>query len=533
MRTITTDVLISGCGPTGALAGNLLGQFGLRAVIVEREKNIFPLPRAVVIDDDVARIFQYAGLADRLLAIGQASKGYHFVDQDGEVMFGFKRSPYNLFGYPSSIMIHQPDAEAILREGLKRYPDVQLQLEHELLSLEQDDNGVAARVRDIASDETYVIQARYLLVCEGARSQTRKSLGFEMTDFEFDHQWIVIDSIAREPLGLPEHNIQHCNATRPTSYIYMGKNRYRWEVMLHPEETKEEMSQPHKVRELLSLWTDPSKLDIERTSVYVFHALNAKEWRRGNVFLLGDSAHQTPPFLGQGLCSGLRDAQNVCWKLRQVMKEGADPALLDTYQSERLPHVEQVIRMAVRFGHLIQAKNKDAADMRDFVFQTLNMMPGVREALRNIERSTLPMGAGLHEESQKATAGKQFIQPKVTSAEGKEQLLDYSLAKKFTLLGLHRNPAEAVSPETLSVIDQLDVQLVEVKSADDDSASAAPAYVTDSSRLIADWCEAQDAEFVLLRPDRYVYGVYKSHQLDDALAGLRRSLRRDAVNSAR
>ncbi|MED1792752.1 bifunctional 3-(3-hydroxy-phenyl)propionate/3-hydroxycinnamic acid hydroxylase [Brevibacillus nitrificans] len=525
------DVIISGCGPAGVIAANLLGMQGISTVVFDREKDIFPLPRAVVIDDDIARIIQSAGLIDKVLAVSPSSKGYKFLDQSGNPMFGFKRSGgYTKNGYTATLSIRQPEIEASLRQGLDRFPHVNLHTEHQVEGVVQDEKGVTVTVRDLQRNTLKEVEGKYLLAAEGARSIVRKQLGIELHDYQYDHLWLIVDVLAKEELDLPEMNLQYCNPDRPTTYIYHGKGQYRWEIMLKPGESAETVNREEVIKQLISPWVDPAKVEIERTAVYKFHALLAKEWRKGRVFLLGDTAHQMPPFLGQGLSSGMRDAHNLVWKLSMVLKGQADEKILDTYQTERYPHVAGIIEKAVKLGKIIQISDQKLADLRDELFRNLHDFPNVSEALHGLERSSFPIGKGVHDAKASVSTGMLFIQPQVEKKDGEMVLFDEVACSRFILLGIKRDPLAAAESVDCTELARLSVKSIMVVESDEAASGEVKAHpetgvIVDREGKIAAWCHEHEVDYVLLRPDRYVFGACRAGELNALMISLVGALR--------
>lgn len=488
------DVLISGAGPAGIMAANLLGKSGLSVAIFDREPAIFPLPRAAVIDDDIARIFQAADLEKELKEITSVSKGYQFFDQENTPMFGFVRdSQPSLHGYPTSFCIRQPEVEAIMRDGLKRYPNVHLFTSHEVLSLEQDDSSVELTVLSLKDDVTNTFTGAYLIASEGARSVIRKQLNISLENLEFDHPWLIVDFEADEDLQLEKRNLQYCQPDRPITYLYLGRNLYRYEIMLKADEDIESLTKEENVLQLLDTIIDTSKIKIERFVTYTFHALIAKEWRKERVFLVGDTAHQMPPFLGQGLSSGIRDAANIAWKLAYVLKNNAADSLLETYHSERHPHVYKIMQQAIRLGGIIQAPTKELADFRDSIFSYLNSIPNIHQAMHHIERSKNPIGTGLHHLS--LAVSDQVAHPQFT-VDG--QALDYLTKREFTLL---------IHPS---------LQLEKIKKAYPDFQIL---QLPNELEVIA-WFELNNATIVISRPDSYVYSFGNEDDISNILCDL-------------
>jgi 3-(3-hydroxy-phenyl)propionate hydroxylase len=357
------DVVIVGRGPVGSTLANLLGLCGIRTLVLEREAKAYHLPRAVHFDDECMRVFQTIGLAETILPHLTLSPGMRFVDAEGRLLLDWPRTREpTAMGWNLSYRFHQPDLEDILNNGLERWPHVELRNRCDVFALEQDRNGARVRYEDLGTGRLVEVPCAYVVGCDGARSLVRRFIGSALEDLGFHERWLVLDLLLkRERPDLGDFSVQHCNPQRPATYIRGTGHRRRWEIAVHPDEDAVEIAQPARVWELLSPWLEPEEAVIERAAVYTFHSAVARQWRSGRLLLAGDSAHQTPPFLGQGMCAGIRDAANLAWKLAYAVAGKATPDLLDTYQSERAPHVREFIELAIRLGGLINTKAVEAA----------------------------------------------------------------------------------------------------------------------------------------------------------------------------
>jgi 3-(3-hydroxy-phenyl)propionate hydroxylase len=355
------DVLVVGGGPVGVTTGLLLARRGFSVRVLERATEVYDLPRAIVMDDEIQRVFQNAGLADGLRAITTPLAGAEFVTLDGERIIGVEMPTgveYPL-GHPPSVTYYQPELEAFLRTAAVD-AGVDLRLGVEVTSVGQPDDGVVVHADD--GDHS----AAWLVAADGASSPIRKQLGLTFVDQGFDQDWLVLDVRLEHPVPTLSPFVQQiCDPARPTTYVVGHDDYRRWEFQLQPGESRDEMSTDERVWQLLEPWLTPDDADLVRAVVYRFHATVADAMRVGRVFLAGDAAHQMPPFLGQGLCSGVRDAANLAWKLRMVADGLADDRLLDTYGDERLPHASGVVAHAVDTGRLIDELSGRAAATTD------------------------------------------------------------------------------------------------------------------------------------------------------------------------
>ena len=361
------DVALIGLGPVGATLANLLALRGLRVLALEREAEIYALPRAIHFDGECMRVFQTLGLADALAPDLVVARGMRFVDADGRLLIDWPR-PQEIGpqGWHASYRFHQPTLERALRWRLQQHAAVDVRLQHEVLAVEPQADHVDLRLHDLVSGQALQARARYVVGCDGARSMLRRCMDSGEIDLQSHERWLVVDVILhRDKPELGDHTIQYCDPSRPSTYARGTGLRRRWELMLLPHEDATAMLQPAVIWALLARWIRPDEATLERPAVYTFHAVLAEGWRRDRLLIAGDAAHQTPPFMGQGLCAGIRDAANLAWKLAEVIAGRADERLLDTYESERAPHAREFIETAVRLGAVIQARGEPAKAQRD------------------------------------------------------------------------------------------------------------------------------------------------------------------------
>ncbi|MGW0045581.1 bifunctional 3-(3-hydroxy-phenyl)propionate/3-hydroxycinnamic acid hydroxylase [Rhodococcus sp. NPDC003348] len=348
-----TGVLVVGAGPTGLTAATLLARRGVDCVVVERHREPYPLPRAVHLDDEVLRIAQAAGSAEDVAAVCRPALGMRLVDPALRTLVEIRRDrDVGVHGWPETNMFDQPDLERVLRTHLTRHPQATLLTGHEVVSvLARPAGGAEVTVRDLGDGRSRTVGARHILACDGANSPLRRQIGSRMRDLGFDQHWLVVDVRADRAVELWPGVHQICGGERSGTYMQIGEDRYRWEFRLPTAEAVDEDA----VRGRLDPWFPTGEYTVLRSTVYSHRAAVADTWRRGPVFLLGDAAHQTPPFIGQGLGAGQRDAMNLAWKIALVHAGDADECLLDTYQPERRAHVTRAIRGAVLVGRVMSA----------------------------------------------------------------------------------------------------------------------------------------------------------------------------------
>ncbi len=470
------DVLVVGLGPVGSALAALLARRGVSVIAVERDTTVYLLPRAVHFDHEIMRLFQQLGIADEVARHSTPIPPYEFRTADGQLLMSFPPDLEAASGWAAGYMFHQPSLEAALRDILATEPRVEVRLGQRFEALAHDADGVTARIR--GAERPAEIRARYLVGCDGASSPVRQAIGIALSDYGFDEPWLVVDVKVQPGAHARAVNLQVCDPERPTTCVLGGPGRRRWEFMLLPGETAEDVLQDAFVETLLAPW-DCGPEQVERRAVYRFHGLVAESWRVGRVLLAGDAAHQTPPFAGQGMCSGLRDAANLAWKLDALLAGQADEALLDTYQSEREPHARALIELAIGMGRVVCTLDRDAAAARDQ--QMLARQAAGAPALPPLQTAPFAQGCILV-----GTSGAGDLFPQPTCGRGPRRLrLDDGLGDGPWLIS--RCPAVDSAGMPQHHLDE-------------------PALAPFRADLLR-WLDAHKAEAVLVRPDCYVFGT--------------------------
>lgn len=507
------DVIILGCGPVGAVAANFLGMYGLRCVVLERESTPHGQPRAFSCDDEALRIYQQIGLVEALRAdmvtcervdyMGIGGRKFAQVDV-GELEFGTGYAPLHFFS--------QPLLEETLRAGLRRFPRVSLRLGHELTALRQDAEGVLVEVKVLASGEYQQLRARYLLGCDGAHSPVRRMLEVGLVGRRYDERWLAVSGFAAEDAVRVAHTRFVCDPARPA---FVGKGPagdFRLEFMLQPGETPEQMERSETIARLVAPYVDPARFEVRRAVVYRFGNAVADRWQVGRVLLLGDAAHQMPPFMGQGLVSGLRDVANVCWKLALVLGRGVDPALLTTYEEERRPHVRTMADVSVWMGRVFLAHSPALARVRDLVFRALDRVPRTRRFIRRFEFKPGPcvqrgLIFGGRRRGRAAGAGSYFPQPRVLTPAGFRARLDELLGPGFAVVGLDCDPRALVGE--VGRWEALGARFVRILTKETSLRMTDECVydAIDESGALQKWFARHGAALVIVRPDRFVYGA--------------------------
>ncbi|MDF2463422.1 MAG: mhpA [Ramlibacter sp.] len=444
-----TDILLVGLGPVGAALANLLGRYGVRVLAIDKASAVFEKPRAIALDNEALRILQTAGVRDgefETVAIPQV--------QYRSPLFGrFARinSAGIIDGHPALVTFYQPELERLLRYKLARYPGVEVRLGVALAGFVDDGRIVRARLKDAAGLETEV-RSRYLVGTDGANSLVRRALGLDFEGRAFRQDWLIVDAS-----GVPspiDHVEFTCDPRRPTPRMVAPGGRQRWEFMLRPGERPEEMERPESVRRLLAPWCDSERIRIERTAVYRFQARAARHFSKGRCFLAGDAAHVTPPFAGQGLVAGLRDAANLAWKLAWVVRGQASERVLDSYDTERRPHARKIIRLALLLGALVMPQNRAAAFAVHGLMSLLRLLPAGRALFEDLKvkpQNTFDEGLFWRVRgSERLRAGAMLPQGWVRPAGGGGPILsDDALGLQWALIGFGVDASAALPAELL------------------------------------------------------------------------------------
>lgn len=506
-NTEAFDVAIVGMGPVGGVLACLLGAKGHRVVVIERHLTPYPLPRAVHFDHEAARILQACGLGPELGTLSEPTDAYEWRNASGDVLLRFSGDGLGPSGWPFANMFWQPDLEAKIERAVSEHPSVSVRRGWQVEDLRQGAFDVTLDVRRVATTEIGEWQtesrpigelssvvARYVVGCDGANSTIRALLGVEMTDLGFNFDWLIVDVALHTPRVFEPSNYQICDPRRPTTVVSGGPGRRRWEFMRLPHETIDELNDESRAWELLEPWdVVPHNATLERHAVYTFQAKWVEDWRRGRTLLAGDAAHLTPPFAGQGMCAGLRDAANLAWKLDALLTGVATESLLDAYSGERAMNVRGFIEFAVALGEIICVADENEAAERDAAMsgsgdQAMPEIPGITSGIIAPDD---PL------------AGSLFIQGRVQLA-GQVALFDDLVGTGWRLITLDPSVVTGITDDEREWFSSLGGRIVVLGTDVDDVEGT---YET--------WFVRHGVRTALQRPDFYLFGV-----ADDASGAL-------------
>jgi 2-polyprenyl-6-methoxyphenol hydroxylase-like FAD-dependent oxidoreductase len=520
--SLDADVAIVGYGPVGQTLAALLGRAGHRVLVFERFQEIYRLPRAVHLDHEIMRLLQSLGLADVLAEEMVPVPEYQWFGADGELLLRFDVNGVAKSAWESDYMFFQPELEAAIHRHACVPAGVSVQRGWIAERLEDSGDHVELMLHRVSEKEPGrlastgehgTVRARWAVGADGANSFVREASGITRRDLGFQERWLVVDAEPRDMGALAHLPIasQRCDPARPTTIVQSGPRHRRWEFMLLPDEHPSDFEDPERVWSLLEPWYRPQDGPLTRSTVYEFRSMVADQMHKGRVLIVGDAAHLTPPFLGQGLCSGLRDAANVAWKLDLVLRGVAHERLLDTVKAERHPQNEAVIRLAIELGKVLCQLDRDAAAERDKMLRAAGPPPPLQLA---------PLTAGLlHQPNGEPDrlAGTLSVQGIVERA-GRKGRFDDVVGGGFQLIVVGGDPLEALSDRDRKVLDTLRATVASVDPA-------APHGVRDRDGRLSAWLAEHNAHAVLVRPDFYVFGAARSPQaVPDLLQDLRTQL---------
>lgn len=486
------DVAIVGFGPSGAVAAGLLAQHGLTVWVGDQAHGIYDKPRAIALDHEILRVFQQLGVIDEVLPHVEPFTPSEYYGVDGQLIkrLAMVAPPYPL-GYTPSNVFTQPAIEAVLRRHVDGMPNVCVMLGVEVVNVAQQASHATLRIKHSDGRESDV-EARYVIGCDGARSAVREGAGIQLEDLDFDEPWLVVDVVVNEKglAKLPTTSVQYCDPNRPCTFVIGPGNHRRWEISLHEDEDLLEAATPARTWELLSRWIGPEDGALWRQASYRFHALVADRWRDGRIFIAGDAAHQQPPFLGQGMCQGLRDVANLSWKLASVLNAAvvgpAAERLLDSYGEERKAHVRELTTRIKQIGAVICERDPIRARARDaqlLAEQAGQIKDQPRQAvLPGLDRGLLSDHAG-------SARGTLFPQPWVCREGDAPMRFDDAYGAGWRLLSTGGVDAPVVDGVTRVQLGR-DVQEVD--------------------GVLARWMATHACCAALVRPDHYVFGTAAS-----------------------
>lgn len=504
-RGYDCDVAIVGAGPTGLTLAHLLGQAGVRVMLIERNATTVQAPRAVSIDDESLRTMQAISLEKEILAITALDYGAHYYTPSGKI-FAKIEPPNREYGFPRRSAFSQPVLEAVLRDALPRHASVEALFRHELQSIHEDEEGVTL---DVATPDgtQRTIRAKYLAGCDGGRSQVRKHIGATLQGTSYVEKWLIVD-LAETKERMRQTRVL-CNPDRPAICLPGPDGIRRYEFMLHEGEVDEEMERPEKVRELLAADGPDADSKVVRRQVYTFHARVCDKWNTKRILIGGDAAHLTPPFAGQGMNSGVRDAHAMSWRLAGVVKGELGPGAIESYHKERAPHARALIDMAINIGRVMMPSSHVQAFLVHSAFRLMRYIPPLHAYFAQMKYKPKPyyQEGFIDPDPQSKLTGRMLSQPLVEHLDRRREKLDYLLGNGFVLLAYGEKAQEHVAASKGEDFGFSELNRIAVCPMRLNIDRAAPQDVL-AVRDVEDFFGTQFPPgqdiLVVVRPDRYI-----------------------------
>ena len=489
------DVAVVGYGPVGMVTAALLGRRGYRVVVLERYAGMYNLPRAAIFDDETMRTFAALGVADGLLPKIHLQRNYEWRNAAGDLLIEHDFAETGRSGWAEWYMMYQPELEEALDGVCRSAPQVEVRHSTPVTAVEQSPDMVTLTLAGPEGPAT--LRARYVVACDGGSSFMRPALGVGLQDYGFSEPWLVCDFHLRQHVGLP-HALQVGDPQQPTSIISLGPSHHRFSFMLGSADDFTTERDSERVWRRVARWLSRDDADLIRVAAYTFRSTVADRWRVGRVLLAGDAAHQMPPFLGQGMCSGIRDAQNLAFKLALVLDGSADVSLLDTYQLEREPHVRAVIEKGIELGRLQTTRDPEQAAARDRELMDRRDQAQAPETIR------FPgLGNGFLSPVSCAGRGELSVQGVVDDGLRRDRL-DQVVGAGFHLI-VDMDLLSTVPRSDLEALREMGVRVVAVGNGSGNGDTAV--LVADVEGTYARWYAELGCRAVAVRPDFYVYGT--------------------------
>lgn len=513
------DVVQVGYGPVGQTHAAILGKLGHSIAVFERHPSLYALPRAGHFDHEIMRIFQSLGCAEEIEEDAFPATKYQWRNAKGEILISFDWDQVGTSGWMSDYFMYQPHMENALHRAVQAVPSVRVHNGWEAIDIDQYDDHLAVTFEKLSSDslgrlvptgERQTVKGRYLVGADGANSFVRKHMQMRWMDLGFNESWVVLDFKQKRPLHFEFDNGQICDPKRPLCLFQLGKTHRRFEYMVMPGESRDELLSPEHAWKVIEPWINMNDAELIRQTIYTFRSGLAESWSKGRVFLAGDAAHLMPPFLGQGMCSGIRDAKNLAWKMDLVLSGTASSELLETYQLERSPHVKEIIDQAVQVGKISCIVDPEEADQRDKAFRDGDVPPPPPFPI--LQNGLIDRGPEAH-----PVSGQLGPQGKI-EVNGVQGRCDDIIGVGWQLI-CDFDAQETLSQESIAILTKLSVQVIQPAVLADSSGKTESGSVVDLECSYQDYFRKNDVRAVLVRPDFYIFGAVQGPMELDALIG--------------
>ncbi|WTL60278.1 bifunctional 3-(3-hydroxy-phenyl)propionate/3-hydroxycinnamic acid hydroxylase [Nocardia sp. NBC_01499] len=486
--------MLVGYGPVGQAFSALCGQAGYKVAAFEAHENIAGMPRAAHLDDEIMRTMDRIGAGAEIRddALPWEMYDIRTTAFDGELLTSYDWSHMGRHGWRAHWIYYQPHVEAAIHRAAVGSGNVEVSFGHRAVELRQGEDFSVVVFEDAAGNRREV-RGKYVVGADGANSFVRQALGITVTNGTSGPDRLVIDVAEKHPMSFEFENGQFADPVRPGCLFQLGKSHRRFEFQVFENETAADFTDD-KVWELLSPWGGPDDFIVLQHPIFPFREVMADTWQAGNCFIIGDAAHVMWPFAGQGMCSGIRDAATLVWRLDMVLRNLAAPALLDSFTEDRKANAQGWIDRARQIGLPCIILDPEEIERRN-----ARMKAEMADPSLEAPRAERP-GPKAFAHPDDPAAGTQSIQGTV-EVGGRTGLFDEFVGYGWVLVTRTAEVTAALEGRLRTELDYLGVHVAQVGDAD----SAAP--ILDIDGTYGDWFDELDAVAVLVRPDFYVYGA--------------------------
>ena len=505
------NVIVAGYGPVGACAANLLGYYKIKSLIIDKEKEIYTLPRAITWDDECRRIIEPCNFADKIEI--KRIRGIDHINGKGESFLKIRMdelsSEKDNYEYQNGpTFMYQPEFEKAYRDNAATYDTNHFKLGFEVLSYEENAECIDVEIKNLDTNIVEHVTTQYLIGADGANSIIRKNMGVKYKSFKYDEPWMCVDGFADQDLECftDVDAFQICDPKRSITVINSVNNKFRFEIMIMPEDNLDEIQKEEVFYPFIAKYLKNRKFTFTRKAIYTFHSTSVNTWKKNNVFLVGDAAHQMPPFMGQGMNSGMRDVENLLWKLSGVISKKYDPNILNTYESERMYHAEKIIKASIAMGNIIMTPSPIKAFIRDIGIK-------IKSLTRRGKQSFYPgysgirLGKGLHNHPTEKSHLFRYYFPKIALKEGNNKTTDELLQKNFGIILNNFNGDTKISEKNHKILNKINFQILNFTNNLLDCNYSKFECFQSSSKDLNIYFRHFDCNAVLIRPDKYIFDI--------------------------
>ena len=508
------NVIVAGYGPVGAGAANLLGYYKIKSLIIDKEKEIYTLPRAITWDDECRRIIVPCNFADKIEV--RKIRGINHINGKGESFLKIRMAEENKYEYQvGPTFMYQPEFEGAFRDNAETYDTNHFKLGFEVLSYEEKDECINVEIKNLDTNKVEHVTTKYLIGADGANSIIRKKMGVKYKSFKYDEPWMCVDGFADQELECftDVDAFQICDPKRSLTIINSINNKFRFEIMIMPEDNLNEIQKEEVFFPFIAKYLKNRKFTFTRKAIYTFHSTSVNKWKKNNVFLVGDAAHQMPPFMGQGMNSGMRDVENLLWKLSGVISKKYNQGILNTYETERKYHAEKIIKASIAMGNIIMTPSPLKAFFRDIGIKIKSLTKKGKQSFYP-GYSGIRLGEGLHNHPTERSHIFRYYFPIIFLKDQNNKTTDDLLQKNFGLILNNFNKDPSVSEDNCIILNKLDFRIINRSNNLLKSNYSKFVCIQSQGKDLDTYFSHFECNAVLIRPDKYVFDIINFNEED-------------------